>query len=511
MSEHIDPTAGLDDVALVDATEVIPAVDDDAAWSPVMSVPPPGDPFDAGDAATEVPTAFEQPDAPPMPPVTGDVDAPPPPPGGGGIELGEAPPLPPMTDGGLPPALADDAAIGDAPAPEAAAADAAAVDLGNPPMPPVTGDTVAAPPLPGETSDGPIDLAQPPVAPGGEVDEVLEEAISGNDPSTTDTGAIELGDPPMPPVSGDRDAAPPAAGDSDASRNPVGAPIPAPTPPEGDTGTGNTNGDGSGIGDITRPGQPIGGPVVTEEPQPDGTTVPVPDSTAGDRPGFLDDEPAPTADDVVNELYIRADPGHAPVVVRSLVDDLQRTFPDLPASAVAAYEAAVAEGLTDGGLTWDEHKEAMAAAGLGRTELPSGSGAAVTTALTGAAERGDVISTIVNVGNGPEAFRLSVDGDSVQFESTRAASSSFAVDRATFARAFDAPGAQVLSRALTPLEAPALPDATPAQPLPDLSGLDKEPLDDGAESSFGRNLLIGGAMLLPAAGAATWYATKKAR
>jgi hypothetical protein len=89
-------------------------------------------------------------------------------------------------------------------------------------------------------------------------------------------------------------------------------------------------------------------------------------------------------------------------------------------------------------------------------------------------------------------------------------SSNFTVDRATFARAFDAPGAQVISRAVTPpTVTPA--EAIAAQPLPDLSGLDKEPLDDGAGSDFGRNLLIGGALLVPAAGAATWYATRKAR
>jgi hypothetical protein len=497
MSEHTDPTAGLDDTALVDTADVVPAVEDDAAWSPVMSVPPP-DPVDSLDVPPDLPPEVDSlpPEAPPMPPVTGDADAPPPP-GGHAIELGEAPPLPPMTDDGLPPALPEDFDDSVVDAPAAAPGADAAVDLGDPPMPPVTGDTVAAPPLPGETSDGPIDLAQPPADP------VLDEAISRNDPSTGDTGPIELGEPPMPPVTGDRDAAPPAAGDSDASRNPVGAPIsdPAPTPPAGDPGTGDADGNGLGISDITRPGQPTEPTTLPEgEPEPPtGTT---------DAPGFLGGEPAPTADDVVNELYIRSDPEHAATVVRSLVDDLRRTFPDLPDSAVAAYEAAVAEGLTDGGLTWDEHKAAMANAGLGETSLPAGSGAAVTTALTGAAERGDVVTTVVNVGNGPEAFRLSVDGDNVQFESTRAAGSSFSVDRTSFARAFDAPGAQVITRAAAP-EAPAVADAS-AQ-LPDLSDLDKEPLDGGADSNFGRNLLIGGALLVPAAGAATWYATRKDR
>jgi hypothetical protein len=75
----------------------------------------------------------------------------------------------------------------------------------------------------------------------------------------------------------------------------------------------------------------------------------------------------------------------------------------------------------------------------------------------------------------------------------------FSVDRADFERAATAPGSQVI--AVDKL----------AEPLPlDVAPVAARVTEDGTDGSdLARNLLIGGMILLPAAGAATYFATRK--
>jgi hypothetical protein len=464
MTEHDDLAVDhletvLDDPSVEDQI----AVDDDA-WSPVISAPP---------AAVDSPTL--EPDDPVVPPHEAADESPaPPPPVPGQVELGldtPAPPPPSADAGDLPPAIVDGVDLG----------------LDAPPMPP-GGDADAgadgAPPAIGST-DPLADVDGAPVPPGpSEVDLGQSVVRPGQPGGDVDLG---LGGPPMPPIGDDAlgDGAPPAAGSTDAGSD-LDAPPLEPDLPEIDESDGSQG--------VVRPGQPGFETGTTTGDEPLGAYEPglgmyhTTDPSGlehyydpvTDRDFFVDDATGhlvhidPTTGD-----EIRLDPATG--------DEVPSPSDELPATETPAP---------------DDQMQALRDAGLGDDQVVEVSGPEIQSILDhldnmdGAAGATTNITTIVDLDGELDTFRVSIHDGEVELESVRTGTT-HVVERAAFERALSAPGTRAI-----PQPAPIGPGADVVDPLATAPLASSAEPGDGS-SALQRSLLLGGVVLLPAAGAAT--------